>query len=214
VHALKHEAPWLIIEGEYPLGAENVRPLHRDKVPHPFLESLMTEGSHGLEGVALDVIVMVVVILTKELRLQFQNTVEIEGASPGLFTANATGQGVASAQVVRVTADGSLQYAEVASFDPARRQMVGRPVELGKPGETVYLVLYGTGIRYRRSLEDVKLVVGGLTLPVLYAGPQPQFIGVDQVNLLLPKELAARGEVDMQLFVEGKASNRVVIHLR
>ena len=141
-------------------------------------------------------------------------TVEIEGASPGLFTANATGQGVASAQVVRVTADGSLQYAEVASFDPARRQMVGRPVELGKPGETVYLVLYGTGIRYRRSLEDVKLVVGGLTLPVLYAGPQPQFIGVDQVNLLLPKELAARGEVDMQLFVEGKASNRVVIHLR
>jgi hypothetical protein len=82
VHALKHEAPWLIIEGEYPLGAENVRPLHRDEVPHPFLESLMTEGSHGLEGVALDVIVMVVVILTKELRLQFQNTVEIEGATP------------------------------------------------------------------------------------------------------------------------------------
>lgn len=141
-------------------------------------------------------------------------TVEIEGASPGLFTANATGQGVASAQVVRVAADGSLQYAEVASFDAARRQMISRPVELGKPGETVYLVLYGTGIRYRRSLEEVKLVVGGLTLPVLYAGPQPQFIGVDQVNLLLPKELTARGEVDMQLFVEGKASNRVVIHLR
>lgn len=141
-------------------------------------------------------------------------TVEIEGASPGLFTANATGQGVASAQVVRVKTDGSLQYAEVATFDPARQHMVGRPVELGKPGETVYLVLYGTGIRYRRSLEDVKLVVGGLTLPVLYAGPQPQFIGVDQVNLLLPKELTARGEVDMQLFVEGKASNRVVIHLR
>lgn len=140
--------------------------------------------------------------------------VEIEGAAPGLFTANATGQGVASAQVVRVVANGSLEYAEVASFDPVRRQMVSRPVQLGKPGETVYLVLYGTGIRHRRSLEDVRLVVGGLSLPVLYAGPQPQFIGVDQVNLLLPKELTARGEVEMQLFVEGKASNRVVIQLR
>jgi uncharacterized protein (TIGR03437 family) len=115
--------------------------------------------------------------------------VEIEGAAPGLFTANATGQGVASAQVVRVVANGSLEYAEVASFDPVRRQMVSRPVQL-------------------------RLVVGGLSLPVLYAGPQPQFIGVDQVNLLLPKELTARGEVEMQLFVEGKASNRVVIQLR
>jgi subtilisin len=140
--------------------------------------------------------------------------VEIDRTSPGLFSANATGQGVASAQVVRVAANGTLQYGEVATYDPTHQRMIGKPIELGREGESLYLVLYGTGIRHRRSLEEVKLAIGGLLLPVLYAGPQLQYAGVDQVNLLLPPDLTARGEVEMQLFVEGKASNRVVIQLR
>jgi hypothetical protein len=41
----------------------------------------------------------------------------------------------------------------------------------------VYLTLYGTGIRNRSSLAGVSVTISGMSVPVLYAGPQPQTEG-------------------------------------
>jgi uncharacterized protein (TIGR03437 family) len=49
---------------------------------------------------------------------------------------------------------------------------------------------------------------------VLFAGPQGAFVGLDQVNLRLPRSLAGRGEVDLALVVGGKPANVVKINLR
>ena len=40
------------------------------------------------------------------------------------------------------------------------------------------------------------------------------FAGLDQVNLLLPRSLAGRGDVDVALTVDGKAANIVRINIK
>ena len=53
----------------------------------------------------------------------------------------------------------------------------------------VYLSLIGTGIRNRTALSDVTCTIGGVSVPVEYAGPAPGFVGMDQVNLRPTKGL-------------------------
>jgi uncharacterized protein (TIGR03437 family) len=59
----------------------------------------------------------------------------------------------------------------------------------GAPG---YLSLYGTGFAQASSSAS-SCAVGGVDVPVTYAGPEIQFAGLDQVNLLLPRSLAGAG---------------------
>jgi uncharacterized protein (TIGR03437 family) len=49
---------------------------------------------------------------------------------------------------------------------------------------------------------------------VLFADPAPGFIGLDQVNLPIPRSLAGRGEVDVVVTVEGKVANTVKINIK
>jgi uncharacterized protein (TIGR03437 family) len=76
------------------------------------------------------------------------------------------------------------------------------------PGEQVFLVLYGTGLRYRSGLEALNLMIGGTPVTTAFAGPS-SLAGLDQLNALLPATLVGRGEVDLVLSVDGKAANTV-----
>ncbi|MGH9839406.1 MAG: S8 family serine peptidase [Blastocatellia bacterium] len=140
-------------------------------------------------------------------------TVQIAMAYPGLFSANANGQGVAAAVALRVKADGSQSYEPVSVFDQAQNKFVPRQISLGAENEQIYLVLFGTGIRYRSSLSNVTARIGSIDVPVTYAGAQGGFVGLDQVNLKLPRSLAGRGEVDIMLIVDGKPSNAVKVNV-
>jgi uncharacterized protein (TIGR03437 family) len=67
--------------------------------------------------------------------------------------------------------------------------------------------MYGTGIR---NANNVTASVGGLSVPVLYAGPAPDFAGEDQVNIgPLPQALAGAGSVNIVLTADGQAANTV-----
>jgi uncharacterized protein (TIGR03437 family) len=46
---------------------------------------------------------------------------------------------------------------------------------------------------------------------VLYAGPQSEFVGLDQVNVILSRALIGRGAVTVVLTVDGKVANTVTI---
>jgi uncharacterized protein (TIGR03437 family) len=49
-------------------------------------------------------------------------------------------------------------------------------------------------------------------VPVLYAGAQPSFVGLDQIDLgPLPNSLKGAGVVNVQLVVDGQASNTVTL---
>ncbi len=134
--------------------------------------------------------------------------------APGLFTADASGTGLPAAVALRVSANGQQGFDAVADYDQSRQRFIARPVTVTNSGEDVYLILFGTGIQSRTSLAKVKALVGGLPVEVIYAGPQGSLIGLDQVNLRLPKELAGQGEVEIELFVDGFAANRVRVSIR
>jgi uncharacterized protein (TIGR03437 family) len=140
--------------------------------------------------------------------------VTITNVAPGLFTANASGRGVAAAVALRVRPDGTQIYEPVARFDPAHNVFVPIPIDLGSEGDRVFLILYGTGNRYHSGLSNVTLAIGGVAVGALYAGAVPGFEGLDQVNALLPRSLIGRGEVDVVLTVEGKTANTARVSLR
>ena len=124
----------------------------------------------------------------------------ISNVAPAIFGADGSGQGAAAAQSVRVTAGGTATVAYTFTSSPSGS--TATPINL-QSTDKVYLMLYGTGIR-RHSLNPVKATVGGISVPVLYAGPQSQYPGLDQVNLgPLPLTLQGKGKVDIVLIVDG-----------
>jgi len=141
-------------------------------------------------------------------------TIQVAAVAPALFSANADGQGVAAAVALRVKADGTQIYEPVATFDPAQNKFVSRSLDLSPPTDQVFLILFGTGIRYRSSLPSVVAKVGGVDAQVDYAGEQGGFVGLDQVNLRLPQSLGGRGEVDVVLTIDGHISNAVRVNIR
>ncbi len=142
------------------------------------------------------------------------SVVAVEPVAPGLFALNATGRGLAAAQVLRVLANGAQRYEEIARFNPVANQWEAIPIDLSNAAEQVFLVLYGTGLRGRSALSRVTSTIGGTAVETLYAGAQGNLAGLDQLNLRLPRSLAGRGNVDIALTVNGKTANVVQVNLK
>jgi uncharacterized protein (TIGR03437 family) len=135
--------------------------------------------------------------------------------APGLFTANSDGLGAPAAFALRVR-DGRIEpdLETVAQYDAAQGRFVPRPIDLGPGNEQVFLILFGTGLRYHSGLPAVSAKIAGMETYVQYAGTQGDFAGLDQVNVQLPRNLIGRGEVEVALTVEGKTANPVRINIR
>jgi uncharacterized protein (TIGR03437 family) len=143
-----------------------------------------------------------------------QGTATIETVAPGLFAANANGQGVPAAVVLRVKSDGTQSYEPVAQFDQAQNRFVATPIDLGSATDQLYLIAFGSGFRYRNSLSTVSSAIGGINAQVLFAGAQGDLAGLDQANIVIPRSLAGRGNVDVVLSVDGKTANTVSINIK
>ena len=141
-------------------------------------------------------------------------TAQINSVAPSLFGANSNGQGVAAASVLRVKAGGSQIYEPAVQFDFGLSRYVTLPIDVSDPTDRVFLLLFGTGFRYRQSLDSVSVTVGGVPVEVWYAGAQGGFFGLDQLNLLLPQTLEGRGEMDVVLKVDGRTANTVRIKVK
>jgi uncharacterized protein (TIGR03437 family) len=137
----------------------------------------------------------------------------ISGVAPGLFSANANGQGVAAAIAIRFKPDGSQQTQPVARFDQTTNQFVAAPIVLGGENDQVFLVLFGTGLRRRSSLSNVSAQIGGADAQVTFVGAQGDFAGLDQINVRMPRSLVGRGEVEVVVTVDGQMANPVRISI-
>jgi uncharacterized protein (TIGR03437 family) len=127
----------------------------------------------------------------------------VQPVAPGIYTASANGQCPAAALAVTVHADQSQSV-----------QAITQPISLGLPTDTVYLELFGTGIRHVSALSAVTVQIGNLALPALYAGAQGQYAGLDQINVQLPHSLAGSGTVNVVVTVEGDTANTVTIAIQ
>jgi uncharacterized protein (TIGR03437 family) len=138
----------------------------------------------------------------------------IARVAPGVFSADGSGHGLAAAVVLRIKADGTYGYEQVAQFDSTQQRFVAVPIDLGPPADQVFLVLFGTGIRFGSALASIRATIGAVTVGAAFAGPSPQVSGVDQVNLPLPRALAGSGEVEVSLSVDGLAANTVDLNIQ
>ncbi len=138
-----------------------------------------------------------------------QGPLLISNIAPAIFTANMDGRGVPAAQILRV--NGSTSSIEVPfQTQPGTSTFIPAPINVATQNQ-LYLMLYGTGIR-RHSLNPVKATIGGVSVPVLYAGAQSQYPGLDQVNVgPLPSTLAGKGLVQLTVWVDGVPTNAVAL---
>jgi uncharacterized protein (TIGR03437 family) len=140
--------------------------------------------------------------------------IQIASVAPGIFSANSDGQGAAAAVALRISANGQQSFEPVARLDQATGKFVTVPIDLGPETDQVFLVLFSTGARFRSSLAASSAMVGGANAEVLYVGPAGGFVGLDQSNIRLSRNLIGRGEVEVKLTVDGKTSNTVRINIK
>jgi uncharacterized protein (TIGR03437 family) len=137
----------------------------------------------------------------------------VQPTAPSLFSANATGTGVAAATAIRVAGANPTAQSPVTVFNCDSSGCAGVPIELDA-SSTVVLTLYGTGIQNRSSLANVQATVNGINQTVLYAGPQGSYPGLDQVNVSLSSSLSGAGVANVVLTVDGQTSNTVTVTIQ
>jgi uncharacterized protein (TIGR03437 family) len=142
-------------------------------------------------------------------------TLQLTTVAPGLFSMLGNGSGPAAATVLRVKPNGAQSFEPAVRLDTATNRFVTVPIDLSSTTDQVYLVLFGTGLRFRTALIGVGVTVGGLSQAVVFAGKQGGQVGLDQINVLLNRNgLAGRGEVDVSASVDGRSTNVVRVNLR
>jgi len=135
--------------------------------------------------------------------------IQITPTAPGLFTANGAGTGVVAAYAALYAGDGTISPRNV--FNCAGGQCTALPLDLGAPSDSLVLTLFGTGWR---GAASTVVTIDGRSAHVLYAGGQPETPGLDQANIIVPRELAGRGEVDIVVIADGVATNGGRIAIR
>jgi uncharacterized protein (TIGR03437 family) len=122
---------------------------------------------------------------------------------------------VAAGYLLTVHADGTQSaQSPLFQYNPNTSQYVPIPIVWNVSTDQQYLVLYGTGIR-NAPQSAVTATIAGVSIPVIYAGAQPQFLGEDQVNLgPIPMSLKGTGTANIVITVNGQSSNTVTVFIQ
>ena len=136
--------------------------------------------------------------------------ITVASIGPGIFSANSNGAGAASGDSVRVHPDSSQVFDNLAIFDTGLNMYIPKLIDLSPTSDQIYIVLYGTGIRYRTGAATA--TIGGISIPVIYAGDQFSYVGLDQVNIgPIPQSLISSGTVNVAFSTDGKTANTVTV---
>ncbi|HYE73595.1 MAG TPA: DUF4394 domain-containing protein, partial [Blastocatellia bacterium] len=140
-------------------------------------------------------------------------TITVTRATPGIFAVRTSGSPVVAGFFTR---DG-VNYSP--TFNPDGTASV---VDPGTTAMPTYITLFGTGIRNTPAAnpsdtngvaEAVTVTVQGIPATVAYAGAQGTFEGLDQINFILPPELAGTGTVLVRVFADGQISNTTILNI-
>ena len=143
----------------------------------------------------------------------FTGGAQIDSVAPGVYTANASGSGVAAALAAIYGASGTVTPQSVFNCPSGAGSCVSVPMSLGGPSDNLIVSLYGTGWR-NSAMQNTWARIGGVPSTVQYIGPVAGAPGLDQVNLFVPRSLAGSGEVPVVLTTNGQTANTVTISLQ
>jgi uncharacterized protein (TIGR03437 family) len=158
---------------------------------------------------------------------QTSGSLLISAVAPGIYTAMQSGSGPASGIAICAgtcsgwpNSQGNGQfYQNTFAAGCTAASCTAQPISLGGASDQVVVELFGTGIRHVSSLSAVTATINGQSIPVVYAGAQGQYPGLDQVNVLIPHSLAGSGVSTLVLSVQdavnnvNTTSNTVTLHI-
>ena len=130
--------------------------------------------------------------------------VNVVGAAPGVFTANASGSGFPAANILRFVNGVQVGPAELVTASA---------IDLGPANQSVFLSLFLTGVR-NAAPSSVQVRINGVLMTTIF-GPaaSPQFDGLDQLNVLIDRGFIGQGLVNVVVTVDGVVANVVQINL-
>jgi uncharacterized protein (TIGR03437 family) len=134
-------------------------------------------------------------------------SVQVVRTVPSIFTANADGKGVPAATLLRVKASGQQTYEAIAQFSSTDNKFIPKPIDMGPDTDRVFLILYLTGVRNAGSAANVRLMIGGEELSPSGLAPQPDFVGLDQINVELPRTLIGKGALRLSVTPKDSTSS-------
>lgn len=129
------------------------------------------------------------------------DTIVLQSIAPDIFALNQQGTD-ALAGTLQVNRDLSTSYFPLTT----------NGVVFGSPADAYFLLLYGSGIRKHDPTKEAYALIGGDKINLVYAGAQGQYEGLDQVAVPIPVSLAGRGTLNVQIFIDGAASNIVTLN--
>lgn len=135
---------------------------------------------------------------------------QVQATSPGLFSAAASGGGLADGQAEIVSLlKGTRHHQDLAYLDEMTGAYRAVPINPAAEGTVVFLRLRGTGIRYA---SDLTATVGGVEVPSLCGSESGMTAGIDEVRLgPIPVQLAHREVADIVLVADGLSANIVQV---
>lgn len=149
------------------------------------------------------------VVLTADGLGSATSTVTVVASAPSLYSIGSQG--------VAVNTDGSL--AAPANSIPG---ITTRPAKVGDPAG---LILFATGMGAvdnpvadgansldgtRNTLTHPTVLVGGVAAQVTFSGLSPQFVGVNQINIVLAAGTPTGNAIPVQIQVNGSTNSNLV----
>lgn len=144
----------------------------------------------------------VTVVVTRGSASSKATTARVVSAAPGLFMVSGGSQAIA------INGDGTLAAASGS--------IPGLTTHPAKPGDVI--VLYATGLgavdrpvqsghdsndQLRRTIGMPLVTIGGLSAQVPFSGLTPQFPGVNQLNVVIPANVASSPSVPLRIQLNG-----------
>lgn len=157
------------------------------------------------------------VLVTNANSTTVAGRVRVESFAPGIFSAKTDGKGVAAADW---TITGQFPYPKV--YNIVGGQPVHADLDAGTKQKPTFLVLYASGLRgapdtvandpvpgLKNVAESCNVTIQGVPAKVEYAGRQPDFFGLDQINVVIPPELSGLGILTVRVEIKSGQTSRI-----
>jgi len=152
------------------------------------------------------------IVVRKREMLGTPERIVVGTAQPGVFSKN--NNGVGQGVILAVRAGGAQTYAEPGA--PAR------------PGDTIVIYCSGLGPtsppvaagvaaplnQLSRTVNPVRVVIGGAEAAISFAGLTPGSAGLYQINAVVPTDAATGNEVPLTVIVAGVESTAVTMAIQ
>ena len=155
------------------------------------------------------------VVVMNNGQMVSQGTLRVLDVAPSIFTANASGVGSPAGLLLRVKANGQQVYESLVRFDASTGQFIPSPI-VRQTGDQLFLILFGTGFSNVANTdgnpgngvaENIQVTIGGVDAPVAFAGVAPGFIGLGQVNVLIPTTVTANPATQVVVKARDRQNN-------